>query len=75
MIYQPMETLLEATDHSRYRLVLLAALRSTEIAEGLPALVENINGEKPTVIALQEIIEGKVELKEIEARRKTKQKK
>ncbi len=60
---QPIEKLLKAAKDSRYKLVILASMRSTELAEGLPPLVDGVIGEKPTVVALKEIIDGKIEYK------------
>ena len=51
---------------SVYRLVILAAKRAKEIAEGAPALVET-SQRKVTSIALEEILHGKVLYKVDEA--------
>ena len=45
--------------NSAYRLVILAAKRAKEIAEGGPGLLES-NPRKATSIALDEILQGKV---------------
>jgi len=45
---------------SVYKLVILAAKRAKEISEGSPALVESFHQRKPTSIALDEILQGKV---------------
>jgi DNA-directed RNA polymerase subunit omega len=45
---------------SVYKLVILAARRALELSEGAPALVEADSKEKPLVVALREIAEGKV---------------
>ena len=51
---------------SIYRLVILAAKRAKEVAEGSPPLVET-GHKKVTSIALEEIIQGKVLYKPEEA--------
>ena len=55
--------LLDKTDSSIYKLVILATKRALEIAAGAPALVEADANIKPTTIALREIAEGKVKFK------------
>ena len=44
---------------SIYRLVILAAKRAKEVADGSPALVETTH-RKVTSVALEEILQGKV---------------
>ena len=44
---------------TRFELTLVAAYRARQLANGAAHLVENIR-DKPTVIALREISEGKV---------------
>jgi len=44
---------------SVYKLVILAAKRAKEIAEGSPSLVD-VGQKKATSIALEEILQGKV---------------
>ncbi|MDP3703493.1 MAG: DNA-directed RNA polymerase subunit omega [Candidatus Omnitrophota bacterium] len=44
---------------SIYKLVILAAMRAKELAEGAPALMETPH-KKATSIALEEILHGKV---------------
>ncbi|MFC1657797.1 DNA-directed RNA polymerase subunit omega [Candidatus Omnitrophota bacterium] len=63
MGYIPIEQLLDKTDNSIYKLVILAAKRTLEIAEGKPRLVEGNSSLKPSSVALAEIAEGKVSLK------------
>ena len=58
MAQVPIEELLKRCG-SVYRLVILAAKRAKEIAEGSPALVETPQ-QKATSIALDEILQGKV---------------
>ncbi len=60
MIYVPLETMLDKTEYSIYKLVILAAKRALEIADGQPALVDVIKGTKPSTIALLEIAAGKI---------------
>ncbi|MCX5681203.1 MAG: DNA-directed RNA polymerase subunit omega [Candidatus Omnitrophica bacterium] len=63
MAYQPLEKLLPRAANSIYRLVLLAAKRAAELAEGMPRLVERPSTIKITTLALDEIMEGHVVLK------------
>ena len=59
----PIEKLLDKADNSMYKLVMLAAKRTLEIAEGQPKLVPVNSSSKPATIALEEIAKGKVRLK------------
>jgi DNA-directed RNA polymerase subunit omega len=52
------EDCLEHVDN-RFNLVLLASKRARQLAFGAKALVE-IDNDKPTVLALREIAEGKI---------------
>lgn len=61
MAQVPIEELLKKTG-SAYRLVLLAAKRAKELAEGSPTLV-NTSKHKATSVALEEILQGKVSYK------------
>lgn len=45
---------------NRFQLVLVATIRARQIAMGKAPLVEE-NNDKPTVIALREIAEGKID--------------
>lgn len=58
-----LEDLLNKTDSSIYKVVILATKRALEIAAGAPGLVEADANSKPTTIALREIAEGKVKFK------------
>ena len=58
MAQVPIEDLLKRCG-SIYKLVILAAKRAKEIAQGSPALVETTQ-QKATSIALDEILQGKV---------------
>ena len=62
MSYVPVQDLLAKTD-SIYKLVVLASKRAVELNAGAPRLVE-ADGEKISSIALEEIAQGKVKLKE-----------
>jgi len=68
MSYVPLEKLLDKSNGSIYKLVILASKRALEIAEGQPKLVKASSSVKPSTVALYEISEGKVVAK------KTKQK-
>ena len=61
MVQVPMEELMTRCD-SVYKLVILAAKRAKELAEGAPPLVE-VDTKKVTTVALQEIRQGKVFVK------------
>jgi len=60
MPYVPLEKLLDKSEGSVYKLVILASKRAMEIAEGQPKLVEMSSSTKPSTIALFEIAENKV---------------
>ena len=60
MNYVPIEQMLDKSDNSIYKLVILASKRALELAEGQPKLVEASSSSKPTVVALREIAAGKV---------------
>lgn len=58
-----LEDLLDKTDSSIYKLVILATKRALELAAGAPCLTEADANIKPTTLALREIAEGKVKFK------------
>jgi len=68
MAYVPLEKVLDKTDYSIYKLVILASKRALEIAEGQPKLVELSASTKPTTVALEEIAQGKVVYKRTKAK-------
>lgn len=55
-----LETMLDKTNFSIYKLVILASKRALEIAEGQPRLVNVDAMMKPSTVALHEIAAGKV---------------
>ena len=63
MGYIPIEELLDKADNSVYKLVMLAARRTLELAEGQPKLIPVDPSTKPAGIALEEIAEGMVRIK------------
>ena len=64
MAYVALERLLDKTENSVYKLVVVASKRALEIAEGQPKLVENISSAvKPSIIALHEIMDNKIRTK------------
>jgi len=65
MVYIELEKLLDKSNGSIYKLVILASKRALEIAEGQPRLVEVPSSMKPSTVALQEIEEDKVRSKKI----------
>ncbi len=67
MPYVALETLLDKSGGSIYKLVVLAAKRALEIAEGQPKLVDTNASNKPSTIALYEIAEGRVKYHKIKA--------
>lgn len=67
MIYVPLESMLDKTEQSIYKLVILAARRALEIADGQPSLIEFVKGVKPSTIALLEIAAGKITFKKAKA--------
>lgn len=60
MPYVPLEKLLDQSDGSVYKLVILASKRAMELAEGQAKLVEMSSAIKPSTVALFEIAENKV---------------
>jgi DNA-directed RNA polymerase omega subunit len=69
MAYVALEKLLDKTNGSLYKLVVLASKRALEIAEGQPRLVDSVSPSvKPSIIALHEIMENKVHTKESKAK-------
>ena len=62
------EDCLEKIDN-QYDLVLLAKERTTQLNSGSPMLVEEDN-DKKTIIALREIGDGKLSIKELEKKAK-----
>lgn len=65
MAYISLEKLLDKTDGSVYKLVILASKRALEIAGGQPKLVGVDSSAKPSTIALYEVADGKVRSKKI----------
>jgi len=63
MSYVALEKLLDKSNGSIYKLVILASKRALEIAEGQPKLVDVSSSMKPSTVALHEIAENKVYLK------------
>lgn len=68
MAYIAVEKLLDRSNDSIYKLVILASKRALEIAEGQPKLVEANASMKPSTIALNEIAEGKVQYKTVKSK-------
>lgn len=68
MDYFVREKLLDKSCDSIYKLVILAAKRALEIAEGQPKLVAANSSVKPSTIALAEIAEGRVQAKKIKSK-------
>ncbi len=60
MVYVALEDMLDKSDYSIFKLVILASKRALEIAEGQPKLVDVESSLKPSTIALHEIAAGMV---------------
>ena len=60
MVHVPLEELLDKSLGSVYKLVVLAAKRALEIAEGKPRLIDLPASMKPSTVALHEISRGLV---------------
>jgi len=67
MPYIALETMLDKSNESIFKLVILASKRALEIAEGQPKLVDDGPSIKPSTVALHEISEGKVKSKIIKS--------
>ncbi|MFA5363044.1 MAG: DNA-directed RNA polymerase subunit omega [Candidatus Omnitrophota bacterium] len=63
MAYISLQDLLDKSKGSVYKLVVMAARRALEIAEGQPKLVSIDASVKPSTVALEEIRFGKVRVK------------
>ena len=63
MAYISLQDLLDKSKGSVYKLVVMAARRALEIAEGQPKLVSIDAAVKPSTVALEEIRFGKVRVK------------
>ncbi|MFA5156484.1 MAG: DNA-directed RNA polymerase subunit omega [Candidatus Omnitrophota bacterium] len=63
MAYVALETMLDKTNESIYKLVIIASRRALEIAEGQPKMVVADASIKPSTVALMEIAAGKVTYK------------
>ncbi|OGX17515.1 MAG: DNA-directed RNA polymerase subunit omega [Omnitrophica WOR_2 bacterium RBG_13_44_8b] len=63
MPYVELENMLDKSEGSIYKLVILASNRALEIAEGQPKLVAVNPSVKPSTVALYEIAQGKVKAK------------
>jgi len=64
------EELLKAAEGNAYKLVLLAAKRALEIAEGSNPLVKVAPTDNPGLVALKEIAAGKVKMASSKKRKK-----
>ncbi|MFA5115149.1 MAG: DNA-directed RNA polymerase subunit omega [Candidatus Paceibacterota bacterium] len=60
---QGIQEILDKSDNSVYKLVIMASKRALEIAEGQPRLVNLDASIKPSTVALAEIAENKVRCK------------
>ena len=62
MSYVPLEKLMDKSNNSMFKLVIVASRRALELAEGAPKLIEAPAETKITTIAMQEVAEGKVRM-------------
>ncbi len=62
MSYVPLERLIDKSQGSMFKLVILASKRALELAEGSPKLVEALPDTKVTTLAMLEIADNKVEM-------------
>lgn len=67
MVYVPLEELLDKTNYSVYKLVIMASKRALEIAEGQPKMINVSSSLKPSTIALFEIAAGFIQFKKSKA--------
>jgi DNA-directed RNA polymerase omega subunit len=58
MSYVPIEKLLQHSDNSAYKLVIMVARRARQIAGGDKPLVKGYNPDKPLRTALEEAAQG-----------------
>ena len=70
MSYLTIEDLLPRSGGSVYSLVRMAAIRALELSEGKPCLIAKPSTDKVTSIALEEILQGKLEMKKSVDQRK-----
>lgn len=70
----PIERLLPRAGYSVYKLVSMASIRALELSDGKRCLAENTNTEKFTTMALEEIAQGKIELKGLTNKKALKEK-
>ena len=69
MPYVPLEKLVRKSDTSIFKLVLTAAARANELAEGAQPLVKT-HSKKVSSVALEEIVAGKVRYEEVKPKGK-----
>ena len=65
MEHNTIENLLDQAGGSIYRLVRMASIRAIELASGKRCLVEQLDSDKETSMALEEIARRKVVCKEV----------
>jgi len=47
---------------NRFQLTLIASIRARQLANGAESMIENVNEDKPSVLALREIASGAIGL-------------
>ncbi len=75
MSYIPLENLIDKSNGSMYKLVMMISRRALELAEGAPKLIEAPQDIKVTTLAMIEISESKVSLKNLKAGKSPKREK
>ncbi len=66
MSYVPLERLIDKSNGSMYELVVMAAKRALQLADGAARLIEAPSDMKVTTLAMEEIAQGKVFMKKEE---------
>lgn len=69
MPYVPLERLVKDNQQSIFKIVLIAAARANELAQGAQPLVKS-DSKKVSVIALEEIADGKIRYQETKGKGK-----
>lgn len=70
MAYIPLEKLVRKPDTSLYKLVLAAAARANDLAQGAQPLIRT-ESKKVSTIALEEVAAEKIRYEEIKSKKKT----
>ena len=63
MAYVPLETLIDKSQGSMFKLVMLVSKRALELADGAPKLIDAPADTKITTLAMMEMAAGVIEIK------------